>query len=74
MDASIAVTGVNFTQYKNIYSTTFTAKYGEIPQNPENDTVVIGYRLRDLWDNGTILYDVGDDIEITWITRVDGYL
>ncbi|MHA1860130.1 MAG: ABC transporter permease [Candidatus Asgardarchaeia archaeon] len=73
-EVSITVTGVNFTQYKNIYSTTFTAKYGKIPSTPENDTVIIGYRLRDPWNNGTILYDVGDEIEITWITRVDGYL
>ena len=72
-ELSLTVTGINFTQFKNIYSTTFVAKYGEIPSNPENDTVVIGYRLRDPWKNGTILCDVGEEIEITWISRVGAH-
>jgi len=73
-ELSLTVTGINFTQFKNIYSTTFVAKYGEIPSNPENDTVVIGYRLRDPWKNGTILCDVDEEIEITWISRVGVHL
>ena len=69
-EIGLTITGVNFTQFKNIYSTTFVARYGEIPSNPENDTVIIGYRLRDPWENGTILCDLDDEIEITWTTRV----
>jgi len=72
-ELSLTVTGINFTQFKNIYSTTFVAEYGEIPSNPENDTVVIGYRLKDPWKNGTILCDVGEEIEITWISRVGAH-
>ncbi len=69
-EVGLTVTGINFTQFKIIYGATFSAKYGEIPLNPENNTVVIGYRLREPWENDTILFDIGDEIEITWISRM----
>jgi putative ABC transport system permease protein len=60
------IVGVDFTQYADIYSSTFVAESGTINVNPENDTVVIGKRLNDPWKNGTLLFNVNDDVEIIW--------
>jgi putative ABC transport system permease protein len=60
------VAGVNFSQYMNVYSSTFVAQEGSIPSNPENESIVIGARIHDPWQNGTILANVGDNVEINW--------
>jgi putative ABC transport system permease protein len=60
------VVGVDYATYSQIYSSTFTADSGTIPANPSNDTVVVGKRVSDRWENGTILCSVGDSIEIVW--------
>jgi putative ABC transport system permease protein len=62
----IYVVGVDFAKYANIYSSTFVAESGEIPSNPENETVVVGKRVSDPWDNGTLFCDVNDAVEIIW--------
>ncbi|MEM3784000.1 MAG: FtsX-like permease family protein [Candidatus Bathyarchaeia archaeon] len=62
----ITIVGVNFATYKEIYSTTFLAQNGEIPSNPENDTVVVGKRVSDPWNNGTLFCKVNDTVEIIW--------
>ncbi|MHA1813146.1 MAG: ABC transporter permease [Candidatus Thorarchaeota archaeon] len=67
----LTVTGVDYEQYKSIFSGTFVAEHGEIPSNPANDSLVIGYRLHDPWKNGTVLLDVGDTVNITYSTRVE---
>jgi len=60
------VVGVDFNKYAEIYSSTFAAERGDIPLNPENETVVIGKRISDPWQNGTIIYDAEDAIKIIW--------
>jgi putative ABC transport system permease protein len=60
-----AVVGVDFANYTDIYSSTFVAESGDIPLNPENDTVV-GKRVSDPWKNGTLFCNVNDDVEIIW--------
>jgi len=60
------VAGVNFSQYMNVYSSTFVAREGSIPSNPENESIVIGARIHDPWQNGTILANVGDSVVINW--------
>jgi putative ABC transport system permease protein len=65
----IYVVGVDFAKYANIYSSTFVAESGEIPSNPENDTVVVGKRTSDPWDNKTLFCDVNDAVKITWRAR-----
>jgi putative ABC transport system permease protein len=60
------VAGVNFSQYMNVYSSTFVARDGSIPSNPENESIVIGARIHDPWQNGTILGNVGDSVVINW--------
>jgi len=65
---TVTVVGVNFTQYSEIYSSTFLAEDGTIPLSPTNDTIVLGARIANPWRNGTILAKVGDDINLTWAT------
>ncbi len=65
----LSVTGVDYTAYASIYSS-FVAEEGSIPETPANDSVVIGSRITDPWDNGTVLAEVGDTILISWTHRV----
>jgi len=63
------VAGVNFSQYMNVYSSTFVAQEGSIPSNPANESIVIGARIHDPWQNGTILANVGDSVVMNWTMR-----
>ena len=63
---TLNVRGVDFAQYAAIYSNIFVADSGTINLNPENDTVIIGKSVHDPWENGTLLYNVNDNIEIIW--------
>jgi putative ABC transport system permease protein len=71
----ISVTGVDFAKYGAIYNSTFVSESGSIPSKASDDSIVIGARLHDPWQNGTILANVGDTIEVTWtnITIVNNY-
>ena len=60
------IVGVDFAEYANIYSSTFVAESGDIPLNPENDTVVVGQRVSDPWKNRTLFCNVNDNVEIIW--------
>ncbi|MCW3993013.1 MAG: ABC transporter permease [Candidatus Bathyarchaeota archaeon] len=67
-ELKLTVVGVDFAKYANIYSSTFEAESGEIPLDPENETVVVGKRVSDPWKNGTLFCDVDDGVEIVWTT------
>ncbi len=58
--------GVDFSQYAQQYPTTFVAASGTIPANPTNNDVVVGTRVVDPQENGTILFSAGDSVGITW--------
>jgi putative ABC transport system permease protein len=60
------IVGVDFAQYADIYSSTFTNESGEIPLIPENNTLVVGKRISDPWKNETLFCNVNDDVEIKW--------
>jgi putative ABC transport system permease protein len=63
----LEVTGVDFAEYGDIYNSTFLAEQGTIPySDPPNDTIVIGARIYDPGQNGTILVDVNDNVQIIW--------
>jgi putative ABC transport system permease protein len=62
----LTVVGVDFATYSKIYSSTFVAESGEIPQYPENETVVIGRRVSEPFDNGTLYFDVNETVRIKW--------
>ncbi|MGD9397963.1 MAG: ABC transporter permease [Candidatus Thorarchaeota archaeon] len=62
---AVTLTGVNYTEFYTLYTTTFVAEYGEIPEDPTNNSVVIGHTLYDPWDNGTHFAEVGDNLTVT---------
>jgi putative ABC transport system permease protein len=63
----INVLGVDYAKYEAIYGgNTFMAESGTINLNPQNDEVVIGNTLHDPWKNGTLLYNVGENVDIIW--------
>ncbi|MGQ9597637.1 MAG: ABC transporter permease [Thermoproteota archaeon] len=62
----VMIVGVDFAKYKEIYGSTFLAKEGEIPLNPEENIIVVGEQISDPWNNGTLICRVGDAMEILW--------
>jgi putative ABC transport system permease protein len=62
-----SIIGVDFAEYRLMYGSTFLAEIGEIPDYPENNTVVIGKRVTDPRLNGTKLFSVGDVVTISWV-------
>jgi putative ABC transport system permease protein len=66
INRTVTIVGVDFAEYASIYSSTFVAESGDIPPNPENDTVVVGKRVSDPWKNETLFCNVNDDVEIKW--------
>ena len=63
---NVTIVGVDFTEYADIYSSTFIAESGAIPLNPENDAVVVGKLVSDPWSNGTLFCSVNDAVAIRW--------
>jgi putative ABC transport system permease protein len=61
-----AITGVNFSQYANAYSTTFVAATGRIPLDPSSEEIVVGARISDPRLNGTLFVQTNDEINVTW--------
>ena len=61
----VTIVGVNFTEYGEIYST-FVAENGTMPSSPEDNVVVVGKRVSDPWENGTIFCSVGNSVKILW--------
>jgi putative ABC transport system permease protein len=68
-EKSLAVTivGVDFEKYAKIYSSTFVAESGEVPLNPENESVIVGKRVSDPWKNETLLCVANDPVEVVWL-------
>jgi putative ABC transport system permease protein len=64
----VSTIGINFTEYSDLYSTSFIAEDGTIPQNPTNDTIILGARISDPWQNGTMFAETGDYVNMTWMT------
>lgn len=60
------VIGVDFAQYADVYSNTFLAQGGTINSNPDDSAVVVGQRISNPWNNGTLIVSANDNIEIIW--------
>ncbi|HEX9262029.1 MAG TPA: ABC transporter permease [Candidatus Bathyarchaeia archaeon] len=79
INRTTTIVGVDLAEYKRVYSSTFVAGSGEIPDAPDNDTVVIGKRVTDPRLNGTTLFSVGDELTIFWMNssvrppRIENY-
>lgn len=65
----INLAGVDYSKYGAVFSNTFIAGSGAIPAEPENQSIVVGARIHDPWQNGTLLVNAGDSVNITW-TRI----
>lgn len=66
--ATLQVYGVDFDNYSRIYDN-FVNESGVIPSNPTENLTVIGNILYNPWDNGTLLYEVGDTLYLNWTVR-----
>jgi len=63
---AVTIVGVDISKYAGIYSNIFVAESGQIASNQENETIVVGKRVVDPWENGTMLANVNDAIDILW--------
>ena len=66
LNSSVTIYGVNFNQYSQLYPTTFVAASGNIPSNPTDNEIVVGARVNDPRENGTLLFSAGDNVGIVW--------
>ncbi|TXT58911.1 MAG: conserved membrane protein of unknown function [Promethearchaeota archaeon] len=66
--ATLTVSGVDYDEYAEVYDE-FVAEKGSIPTDYDTNVSVIGNRLYNPWDNGTYLYEVGDNLTLTWTFR-----
>ena len=65
----VNIIGVDYATYSSIYSSTFVAKNGSIPLNPDDQAIVVGTRILNPWENGTLLFNVNDSAQIIMTTR-----
>ena len=66
LNRTVTIYGVNYSNYSKIYSTTFIAQNGAIPTSPAENDAVVGTRVNQPGQNGTIFFNVGSQINITW--------
>jgi putative ABC transport system permease protein len=66
LNRSATIYGVDFDKYSQVYSTTFVAETGSIPASPSENQTVVGTRVNQPGQNGTIYFTAGDKINITW--------
>jgi putative ABC transport system permease protein len=66
LNSSVTLYGVNFNQYSQLYPTTFVAASGTIPSNPADNEIVVGARVNDPSENGTLLFSAGNSVGIVW--------
>ena len=66
LNRTVTIYGVDFNKYSQVYSTTFVAASGTIPTSPAETDAVVGTRVNQPGQNGTIFFGAGDRINITW--------
>lgn len=66
LNRSVTIYGVDFNQYAQIYGTTFAAASGTIPTTPAETDTVVGTRVNQPGQNGTMFFSAGDNINIVW--------
>lgn len=67
LNRSVTIYGVDFSQYSKVYSTTFVAASGTIPTNPSGNEAVVGTRVNQPGQNGTVFFGVGNSMNISWL-------
>lgn len=66
LNRSVTIYGVDYATYQELYSTTFQAANGSIPTTPSDDAIVVGTRVNQPGQNGTIFFSAGDLVNVTW--------
>jgi putative ABC transport system permease protein len=66
LNRTATIYGVDFYNYSKVYTTTFVAASGTIPTNPSDNQVIVGTRINQPGQNGTIFFNAGDTINLTW--------
>jgi ABC-type antimicrobial peptide transport system permease subunit len=66
LNRTVTIYGVDFDKYSQVYPTTFEATSGTIPLTPAETDVIVGTRVNQPGQNGTIFFGAGDRINITW--------
>lgn len=66
INRTVTIYGVNFNDYAEVYNTTFVTQSGSIPSSPAINDTVVGTRVNQPGQNGTIFFNPGDKINITW--------
>jgi putative ABC transport system permease protein len=66
LNRTATIYGVDFNNYSKVYTTTFVAASGTIPTNPSDNQVIVGTRINQPGQNGTIFFNAGDSINLTW--------
>jgi putative ABC transport system permease protein len=66
LNRTVTIYGVDFNQYAQLYGTTFVAASGTIPTSPADTDAVVGTRVNQPGQNGTIFFGAGDSINIVW--------
>src|SRR5512135_2005211 len=66
LNRTVTIYGVDFNEYSQVYSTTFQASNGSIPTTPSENDAVVGTRVNQPGQNGTIFFNTGDHVNVTW--------
>jgi len=61
------IVGVDLPVYESIYSSTFVAESGALPANQGNGSIIVGQRVSDPGNNGTLFCSVGDSVQLSWV-------
>jgi putative ABC transport system permease protein len=66
LNRTVTIYGVDFNDFTQLYETTFVTENGDIPTSTTGNVTVVGTRVNQPGQNGTIYFDVGNKINITW--------
>ncbi|MEM4703815.1 MAG: FtsX-like permease family protein [Candidatus Bathyarchaeia archaeon] len=67
-ERSATITGIDFRDYADIYSSTFISESGTIPSTPTDETVVVGKRI---WD--FLNCSINDTVQIKWTNATNPF-
>jgi putative ABC transport system permease protein len=66
LNRTVTIYGVDLNKYAQLYSTTFIAENGVVPTNPGINDTLVGARVNQPGQNGTIFFKAGDRINVSW--------
>jgi putative ABC transport system permease protein len=67
LNRTVTIYGVDFNTYSQLYSTTFVAETGSIPTDASGNITVVGTRVNQPGQNGTIFFNPGDRVNMSWV-------